>query len=501
MTIGMSETRRSAEEAGIIDFPEPSLVSGDPPAEGHIGADWLMTLVNGQLMLDLACVGLSGAINWVVERRGMPDGSFGFYPWIVMCGALLAPFILRDRSLAAAAEFTNGWRRSKQALVGAVVLFGVIILVLFITNTSALIPRQVLIGWFGWATLLLIIQRSLVAGYVARLERQGALTETIAVVGAGPLADNLIEYFARMRETSIKIVGIYDDRRVRGNAVVNLPSGTLDDLLALGQANRVDRVIITLPWSADDRILQLVRKLKALAVDILLCPDRIGFNLPRRAVDGIGGLPLLCVASKPLARWNSLLKRAEDLVLGGIILVLLSPVMLAVALAIRLEGPGPILFRQRRFGFNNAEIEVLKFRSMVPSAWDLSGANQTQRGDARVTSVGRFIRRFSLDEIPQLLNVMQGEMSLVGPRPHPIGMRTGEQLGHEIVEDYAHRHRVKPGITGWAQINGYRGATSTPEQLRGRVAYDLHYIEHWTLLFDLRILAVTAFKVLSHDAY
>ncbi len=485
----------------VQQLPTAALSGAKLVMQPSVGGDWLPILTNSQRILDLICVGGAGLLNWALERAHLAGDTLTIYVWIVLFGALLAPFVLRDAKLDAPGEFTDGWRRSKQSLIGSVVLFGLVVLALFLADAATIVPRPILVDWFFWTALILIAQRALVAAYVAHLEHCGALSEMIAVVGAGPLADNLVDYFAKADDSTVSIIGIFDDRKLRGVQITNYPIGTLDDLLELGRNKRVDRVIITLPWSADDRILQLVRKLKSLAVDILLCPDRIGFNLPRRAVDGIGGLPLLCVASKPLARWNSLLKRIEDLLLGGLILVLMSPVMLMVAIAIRLESPGPILFRQRRFGFNNSEIEVFKFRSMRHAEADPTGAAQTRRDDERVTRVGKFIRRFSLDEVPQLLNVMRGEMSLVGPRPHPVGMRTGEQLGHEIVEDYAHRHRVKPGITGWAQVNGYRGATHTPEQLRMRVVYDLHYIEHWTLLFDLRILAVTIVKVLLDDAY
>ena len=174
--------------------------------------------------------------------------------------------------------------------------------------------------------------------------------------------------------------------------------------------------------------------------------------------------------------------------------------MAIIAITIRLDSPGPILFRQRRHGLNNAEFEILKFRTMVATPSDPGdGRRQTQRNDTRITRVGNFLRRSSLDELPQIFNVLRGEMSLVGPRPHPTEMRTENRLGSEIVADYPHRHRVKPGMTGWAQINGYRGATQTAEQIRRRVTYDIFYIENWSLLFDIKILALTPIKMMLNN--
>jgi exopolysaccharide biosynthesis polyprenyl glycosylphosphotransferase len=208
-------------------------------------------------------------------------------------------------------------------------------------------------------------------------------------------------------------------------------------------------------------------------------------------------LPLYPLAERPLRRWNAIAKRAEDIVISSVALIFLGPLMLIVALAVKLDSPGPALFRQRRHGFNNREIEVYKFRSMRTDMADPTGGAQTRRGDQRITRIGGFLRRSSIDELPQILNVLRGEMSLVGPRPHPVGMRTKDMLCHEIVETYAHRHRVKPGITGWAQINGSRGATSEPEQLRRRVDLDLYYIEHWSILLDLKIMFQTAHSLIA----
>jgi lipopolysaccharide/colanic/teichoic acid biosynthesis glycosyltransferase len=189
-----------------------------------------------------------------------------------------------------------------------------------------------------------------------------------------------------------------------------------------------------------------------------------------------------------------------DKVLSALLLISILPLMVIIAVTIRLDSPGPVFFRQRRLGLNNVEFEIFKFRTMASTGADASdGRWQTRRQDARVTRVGHFLRRSSLDELPQLFNVLRGEMSLVGPRPHPIRMRTENRLGSEIVPDYPHRHRVKPGMTGWAQINGYRGATQTVDQIKRRVEYDIFYIENWSILFDLKILALTPITMIFNN--
>lgn len=208
-------------------------------------------------------------------------------------------------------------------------------------------------------------------------------------------------------------------------------------------------------------------------------------------------LPVTVLADRPIRHWNSVFKSGSDLVLASLIALLLLPVFAAIALAIRLDSRGPILFTQRRHGLNNGEFDIYKFRTMRAAPADVAAAlQQTVRGDSRVTRVGRFLRKWSLDELPQVFNVLRGDMALVGPRPHAVNMRTEQRLGHEITDTYPHRHRVKPGITGWSQVNGARGATDTVAQLQRRITLDLFYIDNWSLLLDLKILTRTFREVL-----
>jgi Undecaprenyl-phosphate glucose phosphotransferase len=321
----------------------------------------------------------------------------------------------------------------------------------------------------------------------------------VAINGAGPWGARLQEYLIRQRTHPVDIIGTFDPRLTRATSKYPPPDGTLEDLIELGKTRRIDKIIVALPWSAEQRLLDIIHMFKGLAVDIVLSPDQIGFSLMNRPVDYVGELPLMRVVDRPLSHWRYIAKLLEDKILAATALLLLSPVLAMVALAIRLDSPGPVFFRQKRHGFNNTEFEVYKFRSMKWEQRDTTGAKQASRNDSRITRLGAFLRASSIDELPQLINVLKGDMSIVGPRPHPIGMRTANRLCDEIIEEYAHRHRVKPGITGWAQVKGLRGATETAIQLQRRVEFDLHYIDNWSITLDLKIMLLTVITVLRRE--
>ena len=260
---------------------------------------------------------------------------------------------------------------------------------------------------------------------------------------------------------------------------------------------------MALPITAEARVLQMVRQLWVLPVDIRLSAHTNKLRFRPRTYSFVGKVPFLDVFDKPIAGWDVVSKWMVDHFVGGLILVLAAPVMALVALAIKLDSKGPVLFKQKRYGFNNELIEVYKFRSMYADQTDANAARLVTKGDARVTRVGRFIRKTSLDELPQLINVVfKGNLSLVGPRPHALQAKAADRLYNDVVDGYFARHRVKPGITGWAQINGWRGETDTTEKLQHRIEHDLYYIENWSVPFDLFIIAVTPFRLLhTENAY
>jgi Undecaprenyl-phosphate glucose phosphotransferase len=360
-------------------------------------------------------------------------------------------------------------------------------------------------GWLALCILHFALTRSAAALWARPLAESGAFHQRIAVVGGGKAAEDAIQALETSPDLDVEIVGLFDDRKDnRSPAAIreHRKLGSIAGLSQYARHNRVDLVIVAIPLSAEQRLLTVLKRLWELPVDIRICGHASALKLSPKSYTYLGKLPLLTVFDRPLKGWGSALKSAIDRTLATLLLLVLSPLMLATALAIRLESPGPVLFRQKRYGFNNEPIEVLKFRSMYAEHCDQAAARLVTRNDPRVTRVGRFIRRTSIDELPQLINVLKGELSLVGPRPHAAEAKAADRLYDQVVEGYFARHRVKPGITGWAQINGWRGETDTAEKIEKRVKHDLEYIDRWSLTFDLYILLKTPFALLkSENAY
>jgi Undecaprenyl-phosphate glucose phosphotransferase len=277
--------------------------------------------------------------------------------------------------------------------------------------------------------------------------------------------------------------------------------GTVDDLVEFARSTRVDLVIFSLPISAESRILQMLKKLWVLPLDIRLAAHTNKLRFRPRAYSYIGNVPVFDVFDRPIADWDVVMKWLFDKIVGSIALISVAPIMLLIALAIKLDSKGPVFFKQRRYGFNNKFVDIYKFRSMYVEHTDATASKLVTKNDARVTRIGRFIRKTSLDELPQLFDVVfTGNLSLVGPRPHAIHAKAQEHLYDEAVDGYFARHRVKPGITGWAQINGWRGETDSKEKIQRRVEHDLYYIENWSLLFDLYIVLRTPFALLRTES-
>ncbi|CAN5274189.1 polysaccharide biosynthesis protein HfsE [soil metagenome] len=319
---------------------------------------------------------------------------------------------------------------------------------------------------------------------------QGRLVPNIVIVGATKNADRLIENALASGE--VAVLGVFDDRAGRAPKTIRgVPMlGDVSALIGHRIMPYVDKVVVAVPTTAQHRVRQIVERLCVLPNPITLFIDVEG-QTRAEIISRIADTPLAYVSGHPDDDGKFILKRAQDLVFGIAALVLILPLMGMVALAVRLDSPGPILFRQKRHGFNNEAIVVWKFRSMRIEASDPEAKRQVEADDVRVTRVGRVIRQTSLDELPQIFNVLKGEMSLVGPRPHAIGMMTGDAESAELVAEYAHRHRMKPGMTGWAAIKGSRGPVDTPELVRRRVALDIEYIERQSFWLDLFIMAMT----------
>jgi Undecaprenyl-phosphate glucose phosphotransferase len=382
-------------------------------------------------------------------------------------------------------------------LTHAMMTWGVTVSVLFLAaffeKTSETYSRGWTLAWIISGPAVILIGRGILHYAIIALARNGHLTRNVVVVGAGNEGQQLIAKLQTSQDKSIAIRGVFDDRKsrlpgpVRGFKVL----GTTDDLPYFARHVSIDEVIVALPLDAEQRLQALFHKLKLIAIDLRLSVEPVAQRFQVRGVSYIGDVPVFEIADRPLKHWRAVIKWIEDKVIASILLICAGPLMAMIALLIKLDSPGPVLFIQERFGYGNGVIRVFKFRTMYVHRGDQSGAQRTVSNDPRVTGIGRILRLMSLDELPQLVNVLRGDMSLVGPRPHAIAMKAGGQPYADAVQQYLHRHRVKPGITGWAQVNGLRGEIDTVEKARDRVAHDLYYIEHWSPWLDLKILLKT----------
>ena len=338
------------------------------------------------------------------------------------------------------------------------------------------------------------------------LMEQGIIGQRVVIYGASrTIVGRVVDLLELERLPHLKIVGFADDRHERADRTPQRQIsfiGGFGEILSMARSGDLDQVIIALPQVGQDRLDRIIEQLSAVSIDVCVLSREILELRSSFRLGVIGSLPVMTLLRRPVRDFDLVGKYVQDYVLAAIGLVLLSPVLLLTALAIRLDSPGPILFRQTRFGFNNSEIEVLKFRSMYVDVQDDSGVRRTVKSDPRVTRVGWFIRRFSIDELPQLINVLQGTMSIVGPRPHATKMRVEDAYYFDAVKGYAARHRVKPGITGLAQVRGLRGEIADLDRARRRVEYDIYYIEHWSPFLDIRIIIETVFRLIwDKNAY
>ena len=455
--------------------------SGRTISESIVGR--LMTCYDAAAMLGTGVAALHWndfAVDW--RLRGL----------IVLLGSLIGTNFLH---LAGAHRFEQ-FGRLDQALARVLLGWLLTLSALFVA-TRLIDPVTAADGpwvaaWFAGGTILLGASRLLLWRKMKHWELAGRLGEVVAIVGAGPIAQRLLRDL-NAHHANLRVVGVYDDK------APHLPSqcmghpirGTVDDLIQDSRRLGIDTVIVALPLADDRLLVDTLNRLCLVPVDVRLCPDAFGLRLGQVQASHMGGHTFLNVVDRPLREGRWAIKALEDRLLGAAILTLISPVLLAIAIAIKCDSPGPVFFRQKRYGYNNRLIEVWKFRSMYTDMTDANAEQLTRRNDPRITRLGAFLRRTSLDELPQFLNVMRGEMSIVGPRPHALSAKAGTVLYQEAVKYYDARHRVKPGITGWAQVNGWRGETDTVEQIRKRVEHDLYYIDNWSIFLDLRIILRT----------
>lgn len=373
----------------------------------------------------------------------------------------------------------------------------VLILLALIGTVSGIIEdydTQVLIWWGGLTPVLLFIGHSLVRAYLEILRGQGSIRRSV-IVGANDLGYKLAERIHQQRSLMTRVEAFFDDRcGERCEAELkNVVFGGIDDVADYVARHEIDLVYITLPMLNHPRVIDLVNSLRDTTASIYFVPDVFMFDLVQARLDNVNGIPVISVFETPLTGINAIHKRAFDIVAASAILLAIAPLLIVVALLVKATSKGPVIFKQRRYGVDGEEILVYKFRSMSVCE-DNQVVTQATQNDARVTRIGAILRRTSLDELPQFLNVLQGTMSIVGPRPHAVAHN---EHYRKLIHGYMWRHKVKPGITGWAQINGYRGETDTIDKMEGRVIYDIAYLKSWSLWLDLSIIFKTLKLVLK----
>ena len=389
---------------------------------------------------------------------------------------------------------------ARDVLVGWVLIVALLLMLGWATRTIGSFDERVIVTWVALTPVVMFGAHMLTPWLLPKVLAAEGLHRVAVIAGAGGLGRKLAERVRATPFLGVEVAGFFDDRsaeRLRGLDMKEM-LGSVDDLAAYVKTHKVDLIYITLPMASQPRIMKLLDELCDTTASIYFTPDIFLFDLIQARMDTIGGIPVLAVCETPFCGMNGVMKRLSDIVLASLILVLISPVMLAIALGVKLTSPGPVLFRQRRYGLDGQEVLVYKFRSMKVME-DGGVVKQATKNDDRVTPFGAFLRRTSLDELPQFINVLQGRMSIVGPRPHAIAHN---EMYRKLIKSYMIRHKVRPGITGWAQVNGLRGETETVDKMKARIEYDLDYLRHWSLKLDLQIIWRTIFVVLKkQNAY
>jgi len=450
----------------------------------------------GQRLLDAAVV--FTLLPTLCVLKGIPYNQ----PCHVMAvlGALLT------WAAMGAVDAYRPWRgasllQEMRVIFGAwLMVLGSLLFIAWMVKFTGTYSRLVVGGWFILSPLFLVLLHVAERTFLRALRKRGRNIRTAVIVGAGDLGMDLGKRIMDADWMGIRLLGFFDNigsrqgLRYKGVPVL----GTLDQLVAYVKREQVDRVYLTLSMHAEEQLCSLAEALEDTTASVYLIPDIFVFDLLNARIQDMDGIPAISLCESPFFGPFGTLKRVEDVILASLILLLISPLMLAIAAGIKLTSPGPVIFKQRRYGLNGKEIPVWKFRSMTVCE-DRDHVLQTVRCDPRVTRFGRFLRSSSLDELPQFINVLQGHMSVVGPRPHAVAHN--EQYRKQI-KGYMWRHKVKPGITGWAQVNGWRGETDTLDKMKTRVDYDLDYIRNWSLWMDIKIVWLTLFRgFINPNAY
>ena len=462
---------------GAIEHPQPEIRPGVCPE----------LLAETQAIVFPAGIAISALAAEVfyfdVILHSSAPGSF--YLGAGVLAAIVMALICRFSDLNSIPAIIAGEARTRMIMLSVSISFALLLCIFNLLSVSGSFPWGWLALWYAFSIGFLLTARLGILLWARLLKAETRLLQRVAVYGTMDLAHRVTEQlFAQ--ERNLVLTGIYSDDL--SSLTHGLAAGGMRELIAAAQIGACDRIILAMPSAAKEEILEAIADLEVLPIDVQLCPDAMSVPSGIACTQGAGGLVLVDLQRPPLDGRGIVLKSVMDYVLAPIALVLLSPFMLAIAAAIKLDSRGPVFFVQSRHGYNHRVVRVAKFRTMTVTE-DGPVVTQAVRDDKRVTRVGRFLRRTSLDELPQLFNVLRGELSLVGPRPHAVAHN---ETYARLLDRYASRHKVKPGITGWAQVNGCRGETKTPEDMRQRVELDLYYIKNWSPWLDIQIMARTA---------
>jgi putative colanic acid biosysnthesis UDP-glucose lipid carrier transferase len=422
-----------------------------------------------------------------------------FYTLAIVGNSMLSLMLMYFAGLYQFGALTHPVRAVDRIVLATLTSFILMLAAAFTIKISDIYSRFWVAAYIATGTGVVILLRLLVAWGIGKLGERRIVARNVAIFGFGEQIEQLLRFMEERRPAFVTIAGIFGGSQAKhtngkSKSREKMSENELTRLIEFVRKDGVDDVIVAVPWEQAKVVAEIMEKLRELPVNVFLSSDLIGYKMAMRSPPSyFESLPLHQVAGKPLTGWDIVLKMLEDYVISICLIVLLSPLLLLVALLIKLDSPGPVIFKQKRLGFNNQVFDIYKFRSMTFAPHQNGPTVQAKQHDPRVTRVGRILRKSSIDEIPQLFNVLNGTMSIVGPRPHAIDHN--EEFATKI-RGYFSRHRVKPGLTGLAQVKGFRGLTDTVEKMENRVKYDVEYTENWSLILDIKIILRTPFAVL-----
>lgn len=515
--VAVSEPNEAAPDEGGNGAMGAAMRDGDilsEPAPIGLATEQLLSISGRRLTLgELVSDGLTLALDvimtvlagWLTYMFVLDSAVVDPRVYIATIGLMttLVVLVFRRACLYDVDVILSWPRRMAKVPMAVAVAIALIAVLAFAAKVSEHLSRLWVLVTFVNTVGLIWITRGVLSAVLNKKVESGLIVRHMALVGAGGPATTIANKLKDQTRRYYRLVGLFDDRKTRiSDDIPSCPLlGNFDELVRHVKSGAVDDVVVCLPLGADDRLEQIVTRLRDLPVTTYLASELVGTRFPLYGHYPLFDVTLLKVSRLPIDGWGVVLKWLADKILASLALIVTGPLLLLIAIAIKLDSPGPVFFRQDRFGYNDGLIKVFKFRSMYHNLTDKDAEKLASRNDDRITRVGRFLRRTSLDELPQLLNVLRGDMSMVGPRPHAKKAKAAGRLYQEVVARYGARHMVKPGITGWAQVNGWRGETDSEEKIIKRVEHDLYYIENWSIALDLKILAKTMMVAWHDNAY